>query len=49
MEKTVTYTVPTVTVDYTGPCLAVGFLLLGLVAVALVVVLVRNRRGNRPQ
>jgi hypothetical protein len=46
MEETVTVPARVVTVDYTGPCLGVAFLLLGLVIVALVVVLVRGRRGR---
>jgi len=46
MEETVTVPARVVTVDYTGPCLGVACLLLGLVIVALVVVLVRGRRGR---
>jgi len=44
MNETTTYQATTVTVDWTMPLLAVGFLLLMLAVVGLVIALVASRR-----
>ena len=44
MNQTTTYQATTVTVDWTMPLLAVGFLLLMLAVVGLVMALVASRR-----